>query len=66
MTKAAFVEDARGMRQDDRTRPGDLVVMDFVEGGRHLTIDGWSGDYSISEYSLTEGGDYTGVHGETG
>jgi hypothetical protein len=38
--KAAIVEEARGMRQDDRTRPGDLVVMDFAEGGRHLIIDG--------------------------
>jgi hypothetical protein len=38
--KASIVEEARRMRQDDRTRPRDLVVMDFVEGGRHLTIDG--------------------------
>jgi len=38
--KAAIVEEAREMRQDDRTRPGDVVVMDFVEGGRHLIIDG--------------------------
>ncbi len=28
------------MQHDDRTRPGDLVVMDFAEGGRHLIIDG--------------------------
>jgi hypothetical protein len=38
--KAVIVEEARGMRQDDRTRPGNLVVMAFVEGGRHLIIDG--------------------------
>ncbi len=28
------------MRPDDSTRPGDLVVLDFAEGGRHLIIDG--------------------------
>ncbi len=28
------------MHPDDRTRPGDLMVMDFAEGGRHLIIDG--------------------------
>ena len=38
--KASIVEEARGMRPDDRTRPGDLVVLDFAEGGRHLIIDG--------------------------
>ena len=38
--KAAIVEEARGLRQDDRTRPRDLVVLDFLEGGRHLIIDG--------------------------
>jgi hypothetical protein len=38
--KASIVEEARGMRSEDRTRPGDLVVLDFAEGGRHLIIDG--------------------------
>ncbi len=38
--KASIAEEARGVRHDDRTRPGDLVVMIFVEGGRHLIIDG--------------------------
>ena len=38
MPKVSIVEEARGMRQDDRTRPGDLVVMDFDEGGRHLIL----------------------------
>ncbi len=38
--KASIVEKARGMRPDDRTRPGDPVVLDFAEGGRHLIIDG--------------------------
>ena len=38
--KAAIVEEARGLGQDDRTRPGDLVVLDISEGGRHLIIDG--------------------------
>ena len=28
------------MRPEDRTRLGDLVVMDFVEGECHLLIDG--------------------------
>jgi hypothetical protein len=38
--KATIFEEATGMRQDDRTRPGDLVAMDFAAGGRHLIIDG--------------------------
>jgi hypothetical protein len=38
--KVAIVEEARGLKQDDRTRPEDLVVLDFAEGGRHLIIDG--------------------------
>ncbi len=38
--KASIVEEARGMRPNDRTRPGDLEVLDFAEGGRHLVIDG--------------------------
>jgi len=37
---ASIVEEARGMRPDDYTRPGDLVVLDFAAGGRHLIIDG--------------------------
>ena len=38
--KASIVEEARGMRPEDRTRPGELVVLDFAKGGRHLIIDG--------------------------
>jgi len=38
--KASIVEEARGMRPEDRTRPSDIVVLDFAEGGRHLSIDG--------------------------
>jgi len=38
--KASIVEEARGMRQDDRTRPGDLVVLEFAEAGHNLIIDG--------------------------
>ena len=38
--KAAIVEEARGLGHDDCTRPWDLVVLDFVEGRRHLIIDG--------------------------
>ncbi len=30
--KASIVEEARGIRHDDRTRPGDLVVLDNAEG----------------------------------
>ncbi len=40
MPKASIVEEARGMRPNDRTRPGDLVVLDFAAGGRHLVFDG--------------------------
>ena len=38
--KASIIEEAKGLRQDDRSRPGDLVVLDFAYGGRHLIIDG--------------------------
>jgi hypothetical protein len=38
--KAAIFEEARGVRHDDRTFPGDLVVMNFAKEGRHLIIDG--------------------------
>ena len=37
----SIVEEAtRGIRPEDRARPGDLVVLDFAKGGRHLVIDG--------------------------
>ena len=38
--KASIVEEDRGLRHDDHTRHGDLVVLDFAGGGRHLIIDG--------------------------
>ncbi len=38
--KESIVEEARGLRPDDRSRLGDLVVLDFAEGGRHLVFDG--------------------------
>ncbi len=38
--KASIVEEARGLRPDDRSRPCDLVVLDFADGGRHLVLDG--------------------------
>jgi hypothetical protein len=38
--KASIVEEARGLRQDDRTRPGDLAVIDLAKGERHLILDG--------------------------
>jgi len=36
----SIVEEARGLRPDDRSRHEDLVVLDFAEGGRHLVLDG--------------------------
>jgi hypothetical protein len=38
--KASIVEEARGLRPGDFTRLGDIVVLDFAEGGRHLIIYG--------------------------
>jgi len=38
--KASIVEEARGLRVGDATRPGDLVVLDFTELGRHHILDG--------------------------
>jgi hypothetical protein len=38
--KSSIVEKVEGIRPDDCTRPGDFVVLDFAEGGRHLVIDG--------------------------
>ena len=38
--KAAIVEEARGLRAGDATRPSDLVVLDFTTLGRHLIMDG--------------------------
>jgi hypothetical protein len=37
--KAAIVEEARGLRPGDASRPGDIVVLDFLDAGRHLVID---------------------------
>ena len=38
--KATIVEEARGLRLGDATRPGDIVILDFAEAGKHLIIDG--------------------------
>jgi hypothetical protein len=38
--KVATVEEARGLCPGDAIRPGDIVVLDFAEAGRHLIIDG--------------------------
>jgi hypothetical protein len=38
--KASIVEEARGLRPRDATRPGGIVVLDFAEGGRPLIMDG--------------------------
>ena len=38
--KAAIVEEARGLHPGDASRPGDRVVQDFSDAGRHLIIDG--------------------------
>ena len=40
MPKESIIEEARGSRPDDMSRPGDLVVLDFAEGGRHMVSDG--------------------------
>jgi hypothetical protein len=37
--KASIVEEAMGTRPEDRTRPSDLVILDFAEEERHLIID---------------------------
>ncbi len=38
---SATLTEARGMRGgQDRTRPGDIVVLDFHAHGRHLLMDG--------------------------
>ena len=36
---ATVVTRARGMRAADRSRPGDVVALDFFADGRHLVID---------------------------
>jgi hypothetical protein len=38
--KACIVEEARGLRPDDRSPTCDLVVLDFADGGRHFVFDG--------------------------
>ncbi len=35
----AVVTEARGLRAADRSRPGDVVALDFFADGRHLVID---------------------------
>ena len=39
-SKAAIVEEARGLREGDATRPGDMVVLDFTTPSRYLIMDG--------------------------
>ncbi len=56
--KASIVEEARGLRQDDHSRPGDLVVLDFADGGRHLIIDGVVTTVYMNTI-LTKGGNYS-------
>ena len=34
------MEEARGLRVGDATRPGDLIMLDFTEPGRDLILDG--------------------------
>ena len=38
--KGPILEEGRGLRPGDATRPGDLVVLDFAVEGKHLIIDG--------------------------
>ena len=35
----AIVTEARGLRATDASRPGDVVVLDFFNEGKHLVID---------------------------
>jgi hypothetical protein len=37
--EASIVMEARGLRAADRTRPGDVVALDFFADGRHLVVD---------------------------
>ncbi len=36
---ASVVLEARGLRAADRSRPGDVLALDFFADGRHLVID---------------------------
>jgi hypothetical protein len=36
---ASVVLEARGLRATNRSRPGDVVALDFFADGRHLFID---------------------------
>ena len=36
---ASVVLEARGLREADRSRPCDVVALDFFADGRHLVID---------------------------
>ena len=36
---ATVVTEARGLRAADRSRPGDVVALDFFADGHHLVID---------------------------
>ncbi len=37
--ESAIVLEARGLRAADRTRPGDVVALNFFAEGRHLVVD---------------------------
>ena len=37
--EASIVLEARGLRAGDRSRPGDVVALDFFADGRHLVVD---------------------------
>jgi hypothetical protein len=38
--KASIVEEARGLRDGEATRPGDMVVLNFTDPCQHLILDG--------------------------
>ncbi len=38
--KDAIVEEARGLRKSNASRPDDLLVLDFTAPGRHIIMDG--------------------------
>ena len=62
--KATIVEEARGLRLGDATRPGDIVILDFAEAGKHLIIDGVRGHHCLPQYNPFEGCGCAGVCGE--
>ena len=62
---AALVTEARGLRVADRSRPGDVVALDFLADGRHLVIYRRSNDDGVQGHCAGEGSHGPGVRGKT-